>query len=80
MNDLLCEDLIKYIIDYCPIETLFAFYALLVLYILLALFTILKCECLATLFKTYAEYLVPVLLIGLGVFILSDSIIWTIIF
>ncbi len=27
MNDLLCEDLIKYIIDYCPIETLFAFYA-----------------------------------------------------
>jgi hypothetical protein len=27
MNNLLCEDLIKYIIDYCPIETLFAFYS-----------------------------------------------------
>jgi len=27
MKDLLCEDLIKYIIDYCPIETLFAFYS-----------------------------------------------------
>jgi len=37
---------------------------------------LMRCRAVSVCFEDYSKYLVPVLLIGLGVYILSDSIIW----
>ena len=57
-------------------EVLICFYILLIIYIILALGTILYCKCIAALFEEYAEYFVPLLLVGLGIYIISGSILW----
>jgi len=52
------------------------FYSLLFIYILLALVILYQCPIVAKAISENAKYLVPFILIGLGIFILSDSVIW----
>lgn len=54
------------------------FYGALLIYLGLAIFIIVQCPPVGKCIGDYAKYLVPVLLIGLGLYILHDSVAWVI--
>ena len=54
------------------------FYAALLVYIAIAITIIVQCPPVGKFIGDYAKYLVPLLLIGLGLYILHDSVAWVI--